>query len=167
MQSEKSKILLAEIAKSKAEMAKMKEEMSLKIRENFHGMAKEIFAAYPELKSFGWRQYTPYFNDGEACTFRSNHESPTINGFNSDWDEEVEEGAIDIVTNSKSTMSNSSTGWNDVPNPNYNPYYGEIVDTLIEFLGQFDDDDMYDLFNDHVKVHITVEGFTTEEYNHD
>lgn len=166
-QSEKSKTLLAKIAKSKAEMAKMKEEMSLKIQENFHGMVKELFTAYPELKSFGWRQYTPYFNDGEACTFSSNHDSPTINGVNRDWDEEVEEGMIDIVTNSKEQMKNRSTNWEYVPNPNYNPYYKEIVDTLMEFLSQFDDDDMYNLFDDHVKVIITAEGCATEEYSHD
>lgn len=162
--SEKSRALLAEIAKTKAEMTKMKEAMSLKIQENFHGMAKELFVAYPELKSFGWRQYTPFFNDGEACTFSSHHENPIINGVDDEYgNDDVDDGCIDIVGNSK-----EETSWRDkTPNPNYNPYYKEIVETLREFLGQFDDDDMYDLFNDHVKVHVTAEGCTTEDFDHD
>lgn len=29
----------------------------------------EFFAAYPEVEAIKWQQYTPYFNDGEACCF--------------------------------------------------------------------------------------------------
>ncbi len=29
-----------------------------------------LFDAYPKLVWFSWTQYTPYFNDGDACTFR-------------------------------------------------------------------------------------------------
>lgn len=29
----------------------------------------EFFAAHPEAVAIQWRQYTPYFNDGEACYF--------------------------------------------------------------------------------------------------
>lgn len=29
----------------------------------------EFFAAYPEVEAIKWQQYTPYFNDGEACYF--------------------------------------------------------------------------------------------------
>lgn len=29
----------------------------------------EFFAAHPEVAAIRWRQYTPYFNDGEACYF--------------------------------------------------------------------------------------------------
>lgn len=160
MQSEKSKQLLAEIAKSKVEITRIKAELKDKIQENFHGMAGELFNTYPELKSFGWRQYTPFFNDGEACTFSSNHDCPSVNGVDRYGDDEVEEGAIDIMTNSKEKDY-------DGPNPNFNPYYKEIIDTLTEFLNQFDDDDMYDLFDDHVTVKITPEGCFTEDYDHD
>jgi hypothetical protein len=30
---------------------------------------KEFFAAHPEAEAVVWTQYTPYFNDGDACTF--------------------------------------------------------------------------------------------------
>lgn len=29
----------------------------------------EFFAAHPDVAAIKWRQYTPYFNDGEACYF--------------------------------------------------------------------------------------------------
>jgi len=35
----------------------------------FTDTTKEIFEVYPELKEFNWTQYTPYFNDGDICTF--------------------------------------------------------------------------------------------------
>jgi len=30
---------------------------------------KAFFDAYPEVKTIYWAQYTPYFNDGDPCTF--------------------------------------------------------------------------------------------------
>jgi hypothetical protein len=33
---------------------------------------KEVFEKHPELLAVRWAQYTPYFNDGDACTFRVN-----------------------------------------------------------------------------------------------
>lgn len=32
-------------------------------------LAGEIMTAHPEIQSIRWSQYTPYFNDGDACTF--------------------------------------------------------------------------------------------------
>lgn len=32
----------------------------------------KIFTTYPELTYVRWTQYTPYFNDGEECTFSVN-----------------------------------------------------------------------------------------------
>ena len=98
MQSEKSKMLFEQIAKGKEEIRKIKNELREKLKNNFHGLTKELFDTYPELNSFGWRQYTPYFNDGESCEFRSMHDYPTINGNDENYGEsEQEEGVLDIV----------------------------------------------------------------------
>jgi hypothetical protein len=166
MRSEKSKELFEQIAKGKEEISKIKAELSTKIKENFHGLAKELFQGYPELKSFGWKQYTPYFNDGEACEFESLHNYPTINGNDENYGEsEQEEGVLDIVSLGSETVYQRNLG--NVPNPDFNPYYKEIVDTVKEFLNQFDDDDMEDLFGNHVAIHVTENGIETEEYDHD
>ena len=164
MQSEKSKLLFEQIAKGKDEIKKLKSELSEKIKENFHGLTKELFDSYSELDSFGWRQYTPYFNDGESCEFRSVHNYPTINGNDENYDEsEQPEGVLDIVKLGSETIYDGN--WKKVTNPDYNPYYNEIVKTVKEFLNQFDDDDMKDLFGDHVVIHITPNGIDVQDYD--
>jgi hypothetical protein len=35
----------------------------------FPALVKDFFAAVPQIKSVTWTQYSPYFNDGDACTF--------------------------------------------------------------------------------------------------
>lgn len=167
MQSEKSKLLFEQIAKGKEEIKKIKSELREKLRDNFHGLTKELFNSYPELDSIGWRQYTPYFNDGEACEFRSAHDYPNINGNDENYGEsEQPEGVLDIVKLGSEEIYDEN--WKMVKNPDYNPYYNEIVKTVKEFLNQFDDEDMEDLFGDHVIVHITSNGVDVEEYeDHD
>ena len=166
MENEKSKLLFQEIAKGKQAVRILKAELRKKVSENFHGLAKELFVAYPELKSFGWKQYTPYFNDGEACEFESLHYYPTINGNEeNDGASEQAEGELDIVMLGSETRY--GVGWKKIPNPDYDPYYSDIVATVKEFLNQFDSDDMEELFGDHVSIHVTENGVVVEEYDHD
>lgn len=162
--SEKSKELFAQIAKGKEEISKIKTELREKLRNNFHGLTKELFQTFPELKSIGWKQYTPYFNDGEACEFRSMHDYPTINGNDENYGESKQEDSVlDIVTLGSETIWKRGEG--NVTNPDYNPYYKEIVDTVKEFLNQFDDEDMKDLFGNHVSIDITENGVEVVDYD--
>ena len=52
---------------------------------------KEKFAAFfllhPKIQNFEWRQYTPYFNDGDSCVFNVDTfpESIKLNGVY--WDD--------------------------------------------------------------------------------
>jgi hypothetical protein len=47
----------------------------------FTDLTKNIFEDNPNLESFGWKQYTPYFdNDGENCNFLVNTDHIYING---------------------------------------------------------------------------------------
>ncbi len=75
-----------------ATMKKLKEEGAEALKE----VLREFFAKFPEARAIRWRQYTPYFNDGDPCNF-SVHE-PCIkladseaeagdyeDGFESDW----------------------------------------------------------------------------------
>lgn len=47
----------------------------------FTEVTKDLFDLEPRLQSFTWRQFTPYFNDGEECTFGVYTDYPEINGF--------------------------------------------------------------------------------------
>lgn len=163
MVNEKTQKLFDQIQKGKEEIDAIKKELATKVQTTFHELSKELFTLYPELKSFGWTQYTPYFNDGEECTFRVNHRYPTINGFNSDYGKEGPEGWINITEGAQEQIYDSGFK----PNPNFNPYYKEIIDNVKEFLSKFGDDDFLSIFNNHVEVTITADGVKTAEYEHE
>jgi ArsR family metal-binding transcriptional regulator len=38
-----------------------------------------VFEEYPQVESISWTQYTPYFNDGDACEFSVNSYSIELN----------------------------------------------------------------------------------------
>lgn len=97
---------------------------------------KDTFSKYPNLKQVQWTQYTPYFNDGEECTFSSNHQWAEIEGI---------DGELDY--NSKE--------------------YKEIKESIREFLSQFDDELLKNLFGDHVEIIVTKEGISVQEYEHE
>ena len=97
---------------------------------------KETFIKHQNLKEVRWTQYTPYFNDGEECTFRSNHEWADIIGVDGELDYSSKE-------------------------------YKEIKENIREFLSQFDDELLRNLFGDHVEIVVTKEGISVEEYEHE
>ena len=127
---------------------------------------KKAFIAFfdknPEVTAVSWHQYTPYFNDGDACVFS------TYAGYAS-------------VTNAKDyeniewgTYQGEDEGvWID--DPDYGNFNEELIPTTIsadaDALRKLLDsvpDDMYErMFGDHVIVTATREGFDVTEYHHD
>lgn len=128
-------------------MAKKKafqEELVASGKEALKQEFKKTFDAHPELLAIKWRQYTPYFNDGEPCTFRVGEFEMKLattpeDGSESDYEEEGFEST-----------------YGDGPIP-------EAVRTLARI-----DDEIYEhAFGDHCKVTATRDGFEVEEYEHD
>lgn len=107
-------------AQEKVKEARREMERVAKVA--FNQGAQELFATQPTLTSFGWRQYTPYFNDGEECVFGANVEEPMVNGVHVYGDEE--EGK----------------------------YNDKLATEVTEFLRGFDEEDLKALFGDHVEV---------------
>lgn len=63
--------------------------------------ANALFAKHPALESFGWRQYTDYFNDGDPLRFRVQNEEPRVNGsqsYDSDLGEDVVNDVAGLLT---------------------------------------------------------------------
>ena len=58
-----------EIEGIKASIEEAKKKMEQAGHDYIKKVTAHLFDKYPELESFGWVQYTPYFNDGEACVF--------------------------------------------------------------------------------------------------
>lgn len=46
-----------------------KKQMATEGERVFRAMFKAFFEARPEVLAVRWRQYTPYFNDGDPCAF--------------------------------------------------------------------------------------------------
>ncbi len=57
---------LQAIVEKVSELKKLMQEQG---KEALKEAFKEFFAAHPEATKVVWTQYTPYFNDGDACTF--------------------------------------------------------------------------------------------------
>ena len=145
---------------------KLKEEMLEASNKIFTEMTKVIFEEHPKVKSFGWNQYTPYFNDGETCTFFANTDYIYINGDNvddSDWINET------IITNYGNWNREEKVYKNrtEVPNLNYDSELVKANDEIKEFLCNFDEEFFMSQFGDHAEVTVTAEGVSVDEYEHE
>lgn len=134
----------------------------------FHERSKELFVEHPILKSIAWHQYTPYFNDGSECTFRSNHTEPYINGW-CEWGDSYDDTADDSDPFAEFDFSEYNTqgkykpqGLPKEPDDAYRAYLA-----VMSFLNDFNDEDMLDLFGDHIKVMVTPTEIKTEHCEHD
>lgn len=143
---------------AKAKMRAAQEEARAVARDAFKEGAAELFAAHPKLDSIGWSQYTPYFNDGDACVFSAHIDEPDING----------EASYDSAAIHPTHYAPAEGGYARVPNPSYDPELGAAYEATREFLGSFDSSDYLELFGDHMKVVLHRDGaLDIDEYEHD
>ncbi len=168
--SELNKIILQEklsiISEKNSEILKLKMELFQESSKVFDDFRKEFFIQCPDIKSFSWSQYTPYFNDGDTCTFSANTDYLTVNGEHiddCDWYQEY------IVT-SYGTYDRDLkkyVGRVEIPNFNYNKTNSDSVGIIIEFLSKFDNDFYMTRFGDHCEITVTADGIETGDYEHD
>ncbi len=80
--SKKSPIveLASRIKKARRDQEKMKEKAIKQGEKLFKDAVKALFKEFPNLEGFSWNEYTPHWNDGDACVFSANFESLAING---------------------------------------------------------------------------------------
>lgn len=110
--------------------------------------ANDLFTEEPKLVRFAWKQYTPYFNDGNTCTFSVHGDYPSINGFNQDYGEAEE----DQTQEEKLSHTDQTR-------------IGKKVSKLINALPE---EILQDMFGDHVQVTVFKNGqIEIDEYSHD
>jgi len=162
---------LDDIKRVKAEINELRERVKKQVSDIFSGAVMELFVKYPNLTRISWTQYTPYFNDGDTCEFGSNHTSPAIYF------------STTVVEDPDEEYDRYEEEWSEYDYYDYAAGYKnktlkidltsdqlaelETAKGVIEFLKNFDEDDMYNLFGDHQKVVITRNGIDVEEYEHD
>ena len=153
----------AVLREKQEEIKKLKKEMLEASNKIFTDLTKTIFEDHPKVKSFGWNQYTPYFNDGDTCYFGVHIDEPNING----------ENGYDLKGINKKIIKNYGT-WNrekkiyegriEVDNPDYNPNLESAVDDVRKFLQMFDEDYFMDAFGDHMEITVYRDGKIDTDY---
>lgn len=139
------------------------EQIRKEMQEHGKTALKEAFKAFfdenPTCDAVRWRQYTPYFNDGEACTFRVGEayvrmknvelDLESMSDYGDDFDNYssyyAEKGEYDDLTQEQ------IEAWKKA---------GNDAD---EIVGGCDEELFKMTFGDHVKVTATREGFEIDE----
>lgn len=121
---------------------------------------KTFFNEHPDIKTITWAQYTPYFNDGDECIFSLKDaycskmkltEADISDPYDLDGYEEDESDEVRLQGNG---------GYK------YDSKQRRAVEKFMEQMSQLDDI-FKELFDDHVWVIATEDGFEVHEYEHE
>lgn len=138
-----------------------------------------IFAEYGDiLHSFGWAQYTPYFCDGDPCTFGMNDPFLIAKADVEAVDEWEREEAVgvwqrDYVGSPSFGYEGKSRetlgyGGGERTNPNFEQRYADAEKAVAALYKALSTQDIAkEVFGDHVIVTFTPEGVDVEEYDHE
>lgn len=139
---------------------KIKKEGKQALKETF----KEIFDKHPVLESAEWVQYTPYFNDGDTCTFRVGDILPVFiltedQAKVASYEDSPEDVLITLQGGYRMSRKKSLlTVEQELALKDFN-------DLVKELNGM--DDIFSDVFGDHAKVKVSRKGFSVTEYDHE
>jgi len=120
----------------------IRETAQSKLKPALKGSITDLIAIVPTLTAIRWHQYTPYFNDGDACTFSVN--SP-----------EFQFGEGESFVDSYS-----------LDDEDLNKTQVEAIEEFETELGDCEEL-LEEAFGDHVEVTVTTTGIETESYEHD
>lgn len=154
----------------------MKAVVNEKVKANLAKAFVDFFDQNPLIKVIGWAQYTPYFNDGDACVF-----SVGEVGFGMD-ENDVGADPYEYTKISKPhqyTLDSAAEGteyaveavakWEALCAEHGEDILNQTdanckeLGTLLEQI----DDQLEDMFGDGIQVVVTRSGIDTEEYEHD
>ena len=135
------------------------------------------FDANPSLYAIVWYQYTPYFNDGDPCTFSINEPYLLLNAGPDDLEhfegsEYVGDNPL-VETLGLDYIRYAIKGWPEWWSGSTDKEIWDGLDLapLAELRELFDDKEMEDIFlqafDDHAVVKATREGFAVEEFQHE
>jgi len=180
------------LEKIKAELAAFEEKkkvMLAELQNEFPTMFVDLFKQAPNLKSFGWTQYTPYFNDGDTCEFSVHLDYPYFNGIDSeDYDDDEVKISINMHSYKKLETSEDvrineelaeKVGYNWYKgrsigqdglyyDPKYDADAARVVEEIQSILETIPEEFFKDMFGDHCKVTLYANGTVeVEEYDHD
>lgn len=153
--------------------SKLRKEFQEQAQTSFKEVVKELFEKNTGLGLVTWTQYTPYFNDGEACTFSIN-EAYFSNATDSDdimyGDYQGEDETIWTSHNPVRHMK-GDIDWDKETSVKIQATEGLNATSIQEFMDILNSSEMEDIFeamfDDHVKVTLTRKGIQVDDYSHD
>lgn len=123
--------------------------------------ASEFFKNNPGIKLICWTQYTPYFNDGDTCTFRVND----VYFSNAEGDDQ------DDICGWGEYEGENPDVWSDLWNylPTNNPTFSaNDCHAISEMISSSDMEDvLLEMFGDHAAIKLSATGFSINEHEHD
>lgn len=154
--------VINDFATLNSQFQQQKTEASDKFKVAFKLFMKDFFTLVPSVKRVVWSQYTPYFNDGDSCTFGVN--DPKFYNFTEDEEDDDFDPDEDELQNGQWAVES----WDLRDSSQYG--LTEEEKDLIQFVSKTisDNNDFFEeIFGDHIEITITAEGIETEEYDHD
>ena len=170
---------LTTIEKIKKQRDELRSKIAKSGKTALQTIFKELFKECPQVEAIRWTQYTPHFNDGEACEFSRYSLTYKIAGItfvtyrelSSDYDDHVfysDDGFIDSFDLEHGKKSSAYKEAHALAVANVKNFPA-LVKKLDEFeRSLIGTDDMFEVaFGDHCRVTADRKGFTVEEYEHD
>ncbi len=157
----------------------LKQEFQTKAQGLFKSVTKEFFNKNPAITMITWTQYTPYFNDGEECVFSVYEPSFTNCPIDekddiSRWGEyEGENEDVWAVTNPAYIIKSGGIQYTKEKSALTALAESKQIDiaSMEAFSNMIQSPEMKDvmraMFEDHVTIIATREGFDVEEFEHD
>lgn len=142
----------------------------------FKEIMKEFFDKNPGITALKWSQYTPYFNDGDACVFRVNevyHTNASVDELENVtvWGEyEGEDESVWVTGNIAYVLNSGSKYYKEeaakiLAAGGVDENSCKLIDKMIQSSEM--EDIMREMFGDHVAVTATREGFDVNEHAHE
>lgn len=159
-------------------ISELRQEMMKTIEEQGESALKEefnsFFEAMPRLKAFRWAQYTPYFNDGDECTFRIGEPRFSVSDLNKDDEEETWEDEWQDDDDDGEEL-----GFSEISSFRYAIERGEkhfnlptsvemsVMKGIVDIIEDNEDTLRY-VFDDHQQITVYRDGkVTVEDYDHE
>lgn len=130
----------------------------------------------PTMKAFGWSQYTPYFNDGDPCTFRVGTpwfltvDDPDVDDVEDTYSYEIDysehpslgktEDTYEGVWPDRKVVSSIYTGPDE-------ERYKRVRALSAAINGGAFEDVLLEAFGDHAEVVVRPSGIRVDFYSHD
>lgn len=146
---------LEDLTNMKAEYeAKMKKEGEKALKDHLNKFLDE----HPEIEALRWEQYTPHFNDGDACLFSMN-----------DISVQLASNAVGATSDEKTTDDDDDDDGNFIESYELDKKHSKIAEAVEELHSELEEveDILQEVLGDHSRITVTRDKIDVEEYDHD